>query len=205
MKFDPNSLFGFNPRKNDWRAVNLELEARAMFNTNLPSSPLIDSEFCEAWIKRISYGDCTYGGYMEDREFLWRGSYLKPTHSTHLGIDFNIGDSHSVYCPVAFLVRELYNDNDPKGGWGGRVLVETKRGLVIFAHIDIDVEVGEKYPPGHMLGWVSESSSNGGWFPHLHVQGVSDIKQMEHKIDGYSNFYKGIEKDWPNPLPLLTP
>lgn len=198
-----NSLFGYAPFVT-LREINLNDEAERMFS-GVGDNPLLDPEFCSAWVEYLSKGtDYTYGGYMEQREFLWRGSYLKPYQAIHLGVDINVPIYTPVYCPLKFVVREIFRDYDSQGGWGGRVLVETPNGLIIFAHINPEPLQLDKacYPPGTLIGRIANSETNGGWFPHLHLQGIDKIERMKN-IDGYGYSDPFLKDYYPNPLEIL--
>lgn len=184
--------------------ISLDKEARKMFNQAEPN-PLADPGFCAAWVEYLSrtHGNrFTYGGYMEDRRFLWRNTYLTPPHTTHLGVDVNLPMGTPIVCPIEFELLEAFYDGDQNGGWGGRVLVETKHGLVLFAHIVTGLACKKYYRGNTIVGYIADQSCNGGWYPHLHVQAINDIRLMKN-LDGYSRMYKDIRKDYPNPLPLL--
>ncbi len=207
MNFNPNSLFNF-PFFTSWKEIHLGSLAYGLVPQNCESSLMLDSIFCQAWVEHIARKNKvnhTYGGYLENRELLWRGSYLSPEKCIHLGIDFNVPAGTIVYCPVPFTVLDIFLDNDQNGGWGGRILVGTKKGLVIFAHIDLGYfEVDKEYPAQSFIGKVADSHSNGGWYPHLHVQGLRGSEQIKG-LDGYSHFYPEMREDYPNPLEFLTP
>lgn len=204
-----NLLFGPHA-KNKFAYVDLNGEAIYTFRRDELENPLLDAEFCEQWIKYLHRRlkcDVSYGGYMENRSFIWRNSYLG-SPAIHLGVDVNCDCDSAIYCPVAFKVLEIVRDLDQNGGWGERLLVETRNGLVIFAHLagaQAVLEVGKSYPGMTIIGFIAGSKYNGGWFPHLHLQGVRDISLMEG-IDGY---YTGSMKsgelsvDYPNPFKIL--
>lgn len=190
-----------------WREVNLDQYAQADFPTG--KNPLLDPNLCAVWVASLAAKksvDYTYGGYMEDRSHLWRGHYMKRGHCVHYGVDLNVPAGTEVLCPVPFRVVEMFHNVDQLGGWGGRVTVETESGgIVVFAHVLLwHLVVGEPYPHGTTVGWVAESKHNGGWYPHLHLQGLKSLDQLEG-LDGYGRRYKGMEKDYPNPLEILLP
>lgn len=191
----------------DWSGgvVNLSLEARNMFKSR-KENPLLDPIFCQAWVRYLCHIKTRwflYGGYMEDRYFLWRGSYLKNNESIHLGIDFSYDVDTPIYCPVSFKVLEVFKDTDQEGGWGTRVTVETRKGIVIFAHL-CDVTKEKSGNAGDFIGRIADPYSNGGWFPHLHLQGLDSASRLtQGHLDGYSYLYNGIDKHYPNPLPFL--
>ena len=71
----------------------------------------------------------SFGGYLEDRTSLWRGSYLSNISGTfvHAGIDVNLPAQTLVRCTRGGVVRVVGDDRDTQGGWGPHVIVETIR------------------------------------------------------------------------------
>ena len=185
--------------------LNLNAEALTTFVAFEPN-PLIDPIFCKHWVEHLHRKNgvkYSYGGYMENRRYLWRQTYLQPDRSIHLGIDINVPEFSLVLCPVPFTVLEIFSDTDQNGGWGQRVLVSTENGLVIFAHLyGCQLTVDEHYSSFSCIGSVAPSQFNGGWFPHLHIQGLRSTSLLT-KLDGYSHKYAEMEKDYPNPLTIL--
>ena len=140
---------------------------------------------------------------MEHRWYMWRKSYLNYGSSIHLGIDINVAALNTIHVPIAFTVVDIVPDPDKNFGWGYKILIKTKNGLVVFGHVyPHGIIIGKKYKAGHSIGWVAHSDNNGGWFPHVHIQGIKNIEQM-NGIDGYGKHCEGIEKIYPNPLNLL--
>jgi hypothetical protein len=189
--------------------INLAEKAEETFHM-LGENPLLDSEFCSDWLKfllRKNNADYLYGGYMEDRYLLWKGSYLNINESIHVGIDFYLSEYRRVYCPIPCIIEDIYEDKDQNGGWGGRITVRTEYGIVVFAHLRLfektfDLKVGKYYEAGKPLGDIGASYENGGWFPHLHLQGLKNIDQL-NGLDGYSGYKDNLIELYPNPLPLL--
>lgn len=193
-----------------WSEVNLNKEAMAVQPAKQIRNPFLDPEICNSFVKyvtKLHEVDYTYGGLYEDRSYIWQGSYLKPDSSIHLGIDINVPFGTSISCPVDFKVVDIFIDPDNQGGWGGRIIVETKNGLVLFGHLEISsaslrLAAGGKNPAGTMLGFVAASTRNGGWYPHLHLQGIDSIKSISSTLDGYGHI-SAINKS-PNPLMILN-
>lgn len=194
--------------------INFDAEARKYFKTIPGENPLLEPEFCEDWIgyvmaKKFPDADSVYGGYMENRSFLWRESYLeKEKKFIHLGVDVYVPIGVPVRCPVPCRVLEVFNDKDNNGGWGTRVTVETDRGIVVFAHLchfnnPRGYRVGRKYPAGLWLGLIGTPEQNGGWFPHLHLQGIRDKSLLNSNLDGYAKPGQNVKQDYPNPLEIL--
>lgn len=200
--------------KATWRQLSLNEYADADFGAWMgkrqpKANPLLDPAFCGDWVTQLAKRksvDYTWGGYMENRSTLWRGHYMKRGHFTHYGVDLNVPQGVEIYCPRPFAIHEVYHRADQCGGWGCRVVVETNRGLVVFAHLDLTepLHPGRSYPSGYRLGIVAGPGFNGGWYPHLHLQGLRSLDLLDG-LDGYGKRYRGMEKDYPNPIDILLP
>lgn len=208
MSRPPLHLIAGVPASASWRQINLDEYARADFPAHKIENPLILPEVCTSWVQKLASSksvDYTYGGYMEDRSHLWRGHYMKRGHCVHYGVDLNVFPlGYELRCPRRFRVYEMFHNADQNGGWGGRLTVETDRGIVVFAHIDFSMfmKPGRAYEAGHVIGSIAPSYSNGGWYPHLHLQGLRSLDQLAG-LDGYGKRYRGMERDYPNPLEIL--
>lgn len=176
-------------------------------------NPLLDPDHCADWVQRIHTGldiDCSYGGYMEDRSRLWHGHYMKPGSTWHLGIDYNVPAGTPVCLPMDAIQVSGLTDFDQNGGWGGKIFVKTDKATIIFGHLERLIVGGNPSPilrildreakPGDVVGYVADSTKNGGWFPHLHVQFCAqDALHQALTVDGYSHLYAGIDRDFPRP------
>jgi murein DD-endopeptidase MepM/ murein hydrolase activator NlpD len=142
---------------------------------------------------------CTYGSFLEDRTHLWAGLYPTPPKSklVHLGVDIN---NVVVGQPVASLtdgtIFHVLEDYSARTGWGGRVVVRspTDKGpiFLMYAHLGRSLPpVGTPVERGQIIGSIGDPRVNGGWFPHLHLQIMSEkyIRNYEanlDEIDGYA-------------------
>jgi hypothetical protein len=172
-----------------------------------------DPEYCTSWVNDIARAlgvDYTYGGYMEDRSYLWAGHYHDPSRMRHLGIDYNVPAGTRVYYPfdvAAATVMHVLRDKDQDGGWGGRVIVRphgVNHPWVIFAHLMHDYLPfeGDLLQRGSYIGTVATSSENGGWYPHLHLQCVAEelvFREGLDSIDGYGLNSEHDSESFPNP------
>ncbi|MDE2213387.1 MAG: peptidoglycan DD-metalloendopeptidase family protein [Patescibacteria group bacterium] len=184
-------------------------------------NPLLDPAICQKMIDefhRARKADYSYGGYMENRPALWRGTYLDATESyLHLGVDFNVPAGTRV-CP-SVRCTVVYIDHDPPGekyGWGTRVIVRLKDHdlYAIYAHLDRSLmcQVGDELEAETLFGKVGLPSCNGGWFPHLHVQLLIPEVFMvltydPKRIDGYGIIkdIQELSRKFPDPLAYLKP
>lgn len=188
-----------------WVKINLDRCAQWHLRRDKyePINRLLDPDYCDSWVRRVTQinggDDLSYGGYLEDRAYMWAGSYLKPESSIHLGVDFNVPSETKVYAARTGRVVDVIHDPDQEGGWGGRIIIKlTGQDLhYLYAHMDdILPKVGDEITQGELVGIVATSDKNGGWYPHLHVQCVSG--DIPADLDGY-----GIHDPDKYPSPFL--
>ena len=205
--------------------VNLDEQARIRqeraprLESPNKTNPFLDPAICDRFVSEVARefeADYTYGGYLEDRRFLWNTSYLDTTGSyLHLGVDFNVPQHTQVTALFSGKVVRIDDDYDLEGGWGPRIIIEPapRHGetlpYCIFAHLfSPQVKVGDNVVEGAVLATVGGAPYNGNWFPHLHIQTVESglfqtlLKDDLRALDGY-----GHERDrsqllnsFPDPL-----
>jgi murein DD-endopeptidase MepM/ murein hydrolase activator NlpD len=179
------------------------------------------TRFVDALHSRLGI-DASFGGYLEDRSFLWQGTYLGGSgHELHLGIDCNVPADCPVSVPFNGVVLACDDDTPEPWGWGPRVFIETlepdaagvHRYVYAFAHLaEISVHPGHILAPNTTIAVVGAAPTNGGWFPHLHVQKMRG-QVYDHyrsigieKLDGYGATH-AIEqnmRDFPDPFSFLA-
>lgn len=185
--------------------VNLNLLAQEWLAENKitdPQNPLLKPEICQNMVNDIhkKYGlDYSYGGWMEDRSFLWKGSYLENEGTfTHLGIDCNVPEGTEIAAVFTAKVVKIDDDYPEQGGWGPRVILQhaTRPLYLIFAHLDknISCKIGDVLKPGQIFARVGKAPYNGNWFSHLHIQNINQnyYQELEQKnswnqLDGYGD------------------
>lgn len=181
-----------------WAEVNLDALAQRDFPAG--ENPLLDAQKCDAWVQKIAAEhqvDYTFGGWLEDRAHLWRGHYLPAGPQAHLGTDYNVPAGVRVASP--FDGEIIYIGRDGSwGGWGGVLVFKLSEPPVkgadylYLGHLawDDTVRLHQKVKAGETAGFIGEPHQNGQWFPHLHVQLVSEAKMQATKgeplnVDGY--------------------
>lgn len=95
----------------------------------------------------------------------------------HVGIDLAAPIGTPVHAFFAGRVH-LVGINSAPGDYGGTILTEHKLGdRVIWAlhghlsHQSIEIRrAGDEFGAGEVIGWIGDSTENGGWNPHLHFQ-----------------------------------
>lgn len=184
--------------------VNLNLESKDWYkemaldpnSENILINPIKCQEFIDDIHKKYSL-DFSYGGWMEDRTFLWRGWYMeKENIFTHLGIDLNVPEGTEIATDFEAVVVKIDNDYPTDGGWGPYVILKhlIEPVYIIFAHLDICIQckIGDKLEVGTIFSKVGKPPLNGNWFAHVHVQTIEEQYYLEikknnewGKFDGY--------------------
>ncbi|MGE5540795.1 MAG: peptidoglycan DD-metalloendopeptidase family protein [Bacillota bacterium] len=201
--------------------VNLALYAPAWLARNgyeqTDENPLLDPDMCERMVQElheelgIAY---SYGGWLEDRTELWRGSYLDAMGPhLHLGVDLNVPAGTHVACHRGGRVLRIDKDNEAHG-WGTRIFIrptDRQDVVLLYAHLGVlSVREMEPIAPGDVFGLTGPASANGGWFPHLHVQALSReaydlFKKEPDALDGYgpAGEREQLARLYPDPIPFI--
>ena len=210
--------------------LDLDQEARNAMNSaaykTVDPRMFSDAGFCSKFVEELHsrHGfDASFGGYLEDRGFLWQGTYLGGTdRSLHLGVDFNVPAGSSVVTPFEGVVVLSDDDSPERCGWGPRLFIEryelddsgvSVRFVYIFAHLaSIEVQEGDRVRTGARIASIGAPPNNGNWYPHLHVQKVRG-SLFDHfratdlrKLDGYGlkSEVETLIIDFPDPLSVLV-
>ncbi len=197
--------------------LNLNDLAQAFFARNgaTEPNPLLDPATCARMIEaaQAERGAAhSYGGWLEDRSTLWRGSYLDATGEyLHLGVDFTVPAGTPVACEGIGTVVRVDCDVPEEGGWGTRVILRMEAGdvVLIYAHLaSAKVVEGQTVGLGTVLGIVGRPPENGGWFSHLHVQAIRQdvfegyLSAGLASLDGYGPVSErnALAERFPDPL-----
>ncbi len=204
--------------------VNLNNEAKEWVKSqdiSIQEKSLADPDLCQQMVEAVhkKYSlDFSYGGWMEDRSFLWHGSYLDE-HDTyiHLGIDLNVPADTEVAINFDAEVVIIDNDFPLIGGWGNRIILKHKEFpmYILYAHLgnEIFCSKGEQILKGRVIGKTGEPNQNGKWFPHLHIQIISEehFKELTEnnlfsELDGYGKESETKEnsRKFPDPMQYIS-
>lgn len=164
--------------------VNLNSEAmRWLAQRNVSAAdpnPLLDPTVGQAFVeetnREIGVG-VSYGGWLEDRSVLWRGSYLDaPGTYMHLGVDVNAPVGTRVAFDQEAEVIAVDDDSPLVGGWGNRLVARLREYpiVMIYAHMGKGIlcAPGDTLIPGDVIGQLGSSTENGVWFSHVHIQAI---------------------------------
>lgn len=198
--------------------ANLDTIARGL-RPRAGISPLLEASKLDRFLRRLHFrwNAYSFGGYVEDRRELWRGSYLTEDTALHLGNDVNLPAGTRL--SVAHPCRLVHHTHDPcqDGGWGGVVFFELDQPIgaithFLYAHLKNEpphLPLGTSVSPGDVVGVLGAPHENGGWYAHLHVQALTraawDRTQGDlSKFDGYAPVrYSSGHPEFPDPWPLL--
>lgn len=202
-----------------WACVGLDALARAEFPDSVTANPLNDPWFCDSWVGRITArlgADHSWGGWLEDRSHLWRGHYLPPGCTVHLGIDLNVPAGTLVLAPLAGEVMHAVPCREQGGGWGGWFVLRADKPpggvdyllLGHLAHRGLP-QPGDRLTAGASVGTIGTPLENGGWYPHLHLQALSTAAwdAVQHDpdrlLDGYAWPGPDLAGQFPDPAQLV--
>ena len=181
--------------------VNLNSEARSwLIQHGSNKNPLLNPAVCQEMVAAVhkKYGlDFSYGGWLEDRSVLWKGSYLEEKKKfIHLGIDINVPVGTDVATDFDAEVVSVDCDYPDEGGWGTTVILKSAviPVYIIYAHLaqKVSCKNGDSIKKGTIFAQVGAPPFNGNWFPPLHVQTMSpeyyaelDASNNWSELDGY--------------------
>ena len=112
-------------------------------------------------------------GYLEYREQLLCDipQMASDKRYYHLGVDVNAPAGTEIYAP--FDAEVIISEYEPgKGNYGGMVVIRVDNYYILFGHLDPSTiaPVGTRLAKGQLIGRLGDESCNGDWFPHLHLQ-----------------------------------
>lgn len=159
----------------------------------------------------------SFGGYLEDRRELWRGTYLHPERAVHVAIDINVRAGTELTVKYPSQVEKIVHDPEQDGGWGGVIFFRLDQPIgkithFLYAHLatgSAKVKEGAAIKPGDIAATIGRQHENGGWYEHLHVQALTQEAWDKFggdlsKFDGYAAKPAGEEHPYfPDPMVLL--
>jgi murein DD-endopeptidase MepM/ murein hydrolase activator NlpD len=192
-------------KKNIFGYVNLNFEAQEWISNiykgdkEYPlTDPVISQEMIDYVHSKYSI-DYSYGGWMEDRSFLWKGTYLEgEAKPIHLGVDINVPAGSEIAADFNGSIVRIDDDFPEEGGWGPRIIVkhDVEPIYMIYAHLDREInhKVGDILKTGDVFAKVGKPPYNGNWFAHVHVQVITEeyynILESSNRwrdLDGYGS------------------
>ena len=158
------------------------------------------------------------GGYLEPRSLYTDSSYEKignygpESRCIHLGIDFWIPTNTPIHTFLDGEVVVSFNDSGYKK-YGGLVLLRHNEDGIFFftlyGHLShstiLKLKVGDQLKKGDQIGFIGNSTENGGWSPHLHFQIMLSLLNYKNDFPGvaYYNQIKIWKSICPDPNSLF--
>lgn len=187
-------------------------------NRLIQSFDLTKPESCQRYIDKVlaeNKATVAYGGYLEKRNlYADKASFSKlgSDRNIHLGIDFWARSETPVVTPVTGKVHSFKN-NKVAGDYGPTIILKHELDELTFhtlyGHLSLDsildIEIGQEFEKGTVLGRLGTTEINVNYAPHLHFQIVIDIEGFEGDYPGVCSedtlhFYS---KNCPDPNLLL--
>ncbi len=173
----------------------------------------VHKERLHQYAKEILRADVLYGGYLENRKYLWRGSYMEPSKFIHLGLDFSAPAETGVCIDCAAELIQVYCDSPEESGWGTRLmfrLIDHPGYHLVFGHLRPSIlyehRGDDRFSPGQIIGYLGGPEQNGGWASHLHVQAIyGDVQPFlddPTALDGYGEIDDLEALAWRYPDPM---
>ena len=121
--------------------------------------------------------------------------YINPTfdnRTIHLGSDIFAQTDTPIYAPLSGIVHSFHN-NASHFDYGPVIVLEhqTNDGTpfyTLYGHLsEASLErlrVGQEIAAGEQIGEIGTAEINGGWTPHLHIQIIVDLLELDHDFPG---------------------
>jgi murein DD-endopeptidase MepM/ murein hydrolase activator NlpD len=141
-----------------------------------------------------------FGGYLEKRNLYDRSEYFKNQskenqRNIHLGIDLWCKENTKV---LAVLDGEVHSFkfNNNYGDYGPTIILKHQIQVEVFytlyGHLSKssieNLNKGDVFLQGNIIGFLGDSSVNGDYAPHLHFQIIKDL-------EGNSGDYPGVSSE----------
>ena len=218
-------FFDFANKKGGYINIDtrsLKYLPRVVGYTQPKMSPALKPHVCQKKIIEPTHKelglDYSWGGWLENRSNIWRGCYMaKDNKYIHLGYDFNLPVGTRICASRPCEVLDIYTDTPEEHGWGTRIIVRLldERMYLIYAHLDLlgpnAPRVGQELRPGYLIGTIAPPERNGGWYSHVHWQGMSEEANEEFRrdpasLDGYGKVgdEARLARLYPDPMRFVS-
>jgi len=165
--------------------------------------------------------DISIGGWGEARPIYTgkafgnnSGDPLAPSRTHHLGVDINVPAATAVHAPLEGVVWAAA-DAEYHLDYGGYVILEHNlpNGVTfysLYGHLAPNslkhLTHGTKVQAGTQIGEIGGYEENGGWWPHLHLQLLTETPPANGTPPGACErqLWNTAKSLYPNPAPLLN-
>lgn len=162
-------------------------------NTTEPLAARIEAMMVDAGAR------VAMGGYLEARNLYASPAFAADAsgerRTIHLGVDVAAPAGTGLHVPIDAVVHG-FEFADKPGDYGPVIVLRHDvadadgplRFHTLWGHLSVDsldgVQVGDPLGAGTEFARIGAPPSNGGWFPHLHLQVVIDLLDVPVNIDG---------------------
>jgi 4-aminobutyrate aminotransferase-like enzyme/Ser/Thr protein kinase RdoA (MazF antagonist) len=168
------------------------------YNPALPVGPMDEDNQVDFSTGSLAVGDADVfvGRYDEARliytDEAFAGSCPTSERRTiHLGMDFGVAEQTPVHAPIAGVVHALADRAHPQD-YGPVVVLRHMVGDLMFytlyGHLSREslqaLEVGQTIESGQAFAAVGARSENRDWPPHLHLQLITDLLELDDAFPG---------------------
>ena len=161
------------------------------------------------------------GGYGEERPIYTGEAFggasvaQSPPHRTHhLGVDITVPAGTPIFAPLDGVIWAVGDASD-QFDYGGFLILEhkPKKGVSfysLYGHLSpaslVHLHDKSNVSAGYKLGNIGQYSENGGWWPHLHLQILTQEPSLKGTPPGACEklLFPPAKSLYPNPAPLLN-
>jgi hypothetical protein len=198
------TLWGmFFPQLADKKWVYAHLDSHAEMLPVDGENKLLNPLVQDQWIQQLTSklgADHLWGGYLENRNHLLRGHYMKEGEHWHVGLDFWVPAGTPLFAGLNAELVHSEMDPDYHGGWGGKLIFKVRDDLYyILGHLDKIVTEKRLYQSNEQVAVIGDYPINGNFAAHLHLQCCSNL---DIAVDGYHAWNENLRTRFPHPISL---
>ncbi len=120
------------------------------------------------------------------------GTEVEAWRTVHLGVDVFLASGSPVFAPLDATIHSVADNAQPQD-YGPTVILRHEAPgagefFTLYGHLSrasLDgLLPGRRIAKGERVGWVGDSSTNGNWPPHVHVQLIVDLLDLAGNFPG---------------------
>ncbi len=206
MKFFP--IMGDAYKLVDYSLLDLSVDTSEYYNN---VNPKFDSlKDYVAHVKNRTQCKLLYGGYLEHRAIYTSNHFTGDKRDFHLGIDVWVAANTPLFAPCDMVLHSMaYNNAELDYGYTLIYYLQKMDCHLLLGHLSksslVDKEIGMSVKEKSLIAFLGNSSENGGWEPHVHVQLIKDMGENKGDYPGVCtqsdlDFYRS---NCPSPINLI--
>lgn len=195
---DSEQLFVIDEKFDKQSYVPIDLSVK---NLDLKTIDVSSEVEMERYVKSViteKGGEIAFGGYLEVRNLYQRSRHFKDPskpleeRNIHLGMDIWVDSGTNV---LAVLDGEVHSfgNNAFQGDYGPTIILKHAFNeltfYTLYGHLSLqsipDLELGQEFKQGDVIGQLGDPGVNGDYAPHLHFQIILEI-------ENYFGDYPGV-------------